>query len=145
MKDIENKNATIKREKQERVARYTPDFTPNSKVKKVLTTKKKKVEPVPAFKMNKNNGIYTITMNYYMDDGRLDTTEEPVVFKLADHTNDMMEGMGSTSSFDVEFVTPGAIHALQKKNLFQDDIGQISMISSEVLPPNKLKFYKKKE
>lgn len=97
MNSIENEKASISKEKQEKA-----------------TLKNKKREAVPAFKINKNNGIYTITMNYYNDDGRLDMTEEPVVFKLAEHTNNM-EGISSISNFNIEFVTPGAIHALREK------------------------------
>ncbi|XP_025206242.1 uncharacterized protein LOC112602398 [Melanaphis sacchari] len=145
MKEMENEKATIKKARQERAALRFPSYNTNTKPKskKVAKIPKiKKVEAVPAFKLNKNRGIYTITMNYYTKEGRLDKTEEPVVFKLADHTKEM-DGVSSTSSFNVEFVTPGAINSLRPKKPVKAKVVPTPIPIVEVLPPVKLPHKKK--
>ncbi|KAF0763450.1 Uncharacterized protein FWK35_00010903 [Aphis craccivora] len=137
MKTMENEKATIKKARQERAALRFPSYNTNAKPKpkKVAKTPKiKKVEAVPAFKLNKNRGIYTITMNYYTKEGRLDKTEEPVVFKLADHTKEM-DGVSSTSSFNVEFVTPGAINSLRPKKPVKPKVVNTPIPAVEAVAP----------
>lgn len=146
MKTMENEKATIKKARQERAALRFPSYNTNAKPKpkKVAKIPKiKKVEAVPAFKLNKNRGIYTITMNYYTKEGRLDKTEEPVVFKLADHTKEM-DGMSSTSSFNVEFVTPGAINSLRPKKPVKPKIVNTSIPAVEAVAPPVKSTSKKK-
>ncbi|XP_026820734.1 LOW QUALITY PROTEIN: uncharacterized protein LOC113559271 [Rhopalosiphum maidis] len=146
MKEIEDEKATIKKARQERAPLRFPSYSANTKPKpnkKVVKIPKiKKVEAVPAFKLNKNRGIYTITMNYYTKEGRLDKTEEPVVFKLADHTKEM-DGVSSTSSFNVEFVTPGAINSLRPKKSVKAKVQIPKPIVEEVLPSVKSTLKKK--
>jgi len=136
---METEKATIKRARQERAAIRYPSSNSKGKSKKgVKAPKIKKVEEaVPVFKLNKNRrGIYTVTLNN-TNDGRLDKTEEPVVFKLADHTKDNEDG-DSTSSFNVEFITPTAIHALRsKKPVKTKAVHPPITIVEEVLPPVK--------
>lgn len=136
---METEKATIKRARQERAAIRFPSSTSKVKSKKAVKALKiKKVEePVPVFKLNKNRrGIYTVTLNN-TNDGRLDKTEDPVVFKLADHTKEIEDG-DSTSSFNVEFVTPMAIHALRSKKPVKAKVVHPPItIVEEVLPPVK--------
>lgn len=139
IKAMETEKDTIKRARQERAAMRVPTSNSKAKSKKVVKAPKtKKVEAVPAFKLNKNrSGIYTMTMNYYTNDGRLDKTEEPVVFKLADHTKEIDDG-DSNSSFNVEFVTPTAIHALRSNKSIKAKVARPPItIVEEVLPPVK--------
>ncbi|CAI6356661.1 unnamed protein product [Macrosiphum euphorbiae] len=139
IKAMETEKATMKRVRQERAAMRHPSSNSKGKSKKGVKAQKiKKVEEaVPVFKLNKNRrGIYTVTLNN-TNDGRLDKTEEPVVFKLADHTKDNEDG-DSTSSFNVEFITPTAIHALRsKKPVKAKAVHPPVTIVEEVLPPVK--------
>lgn len=60
-----------------------------------------------AFRLDKNNGIYTITMNRLTSDGHLNMAEEPVVFKLGGRLD--REYQSSCSNFDLKFVPPVAL------------------------------------
>lgn len=63
----------------------------------------------PLIELNKNNGLYTITMNSMAYNDK-SAVEEPVVFRLNTMKN-TGEFVSSSSSLDMEFLPPAAMFA----------------------------------
>jgi len=69
--------------------------------------------------LTNKNGLYTITVNAFRPDGRLDPTRDPAVFRLGARP-DRSEIFSSTSDIHVGMVPPCALDALSPLKTYQD-------------------------
>lgn len=78
-------------------------------------TKTAAAEAVPTLMLKKAKSQYVITMNQIDNEGRINEDHgEPVVFRLWDtQLND--DSISSSSSFDMDFVTPAGLLGMQPK------------------------------